>query len=238
MSSIYSFKPAFQNLLRPATRWLARHAISANQVTITATVLSLAQGIVIVWQPTAALPLLLLPVTLLVRMALNAIDGLLAREHDSGSDLGILLNELGDLLSDLALYLPLALVPGVSAPLIVVAVCLTLVSEATGVVAMQISKARGNEGPMGKSDRAALFGALAVALGLRLPTEVWLTSLLVLTNVLLAVTILNRWRGALRRTLQTQEAGRCYTEGLLNERQTPPQKSEGGRHVAIGSPRQ
>src|SRR5262245_19711329 len=139
MLSVYNLKPAFQSLLRPAARWLVRRNVTANEVTISATVLSFVQGIWIAWQPTAALPLLLMPVILLVRMALNAIDGLLAREYGSGSDLGIILNELGDLISDTALYLPLALVSGMSALLMVIAVCLALVSEATGIVALQIS---------------------------------------------------------------------------------------------------
>lgn len=204
MSSVYNFKPAFQHFLRPVAGWLARRAVTANEVTIAAAVLSTIQGAFIVWQPTAALPLLLLPLTLFMRMSLNAIDGILARQHGSASDLGVVLNELGDLLSDIMLYLPLALVPGVSAPLVVVVVCLALVSETTGVVVSQISGARGNEGPLGKSDRAVLFGALAFALGLRASSGNWITGLLVLTIVLLVVTIVNRVAGALRRARQTQ----------------------------------
>jgi CDP-diacylglycerol---glycerol-3-phosphate 3-phosphatidyltransferase len=216
VSSVYNFKPAFQNLLRPAARWLARHAVTANEVTIAAVVLSSVQGTFIVWQPAAAWPLLLMPLTLLARLSLNAIDGLLAREHGSASDLGVVLNELGDLISDTVLYLPLALAPGVPAPLVVAAVCLALLSEATGLVARQISEARGNEGPMGKSDRAVLFGALAFALGLRVPMGVWTTGLLVLTIVLLAVTIVNRVDGALRRAVQPRES-QHQDDGFANE---------------------
>ena len=40
MASIYDIKPAFQNLLRPLTRALARNGVSANQVTLAAAVLS------------------------------------------------------------------------------------------------------------------------------------------------------------------------------------------------------
>ena len=224
MPSVYNFKPAFQHLLRPASRWLARRTITANQVTITAALLSLAQGIFIVLQPAASLPLILMPMTLLLRMSLNAIDGMLAREHGSGSDLGVILNELGDLLSDTALYLPLALVPGVPAPLMVVAVCLALVSEATGVVAIQISDVRGNEGPMGKSDRAVLFGALAFALGLRIPMGAWVAGLLVLTIVLLAATVINRVTGTLRHIAQTKEkAIPGFKDSFSNEPHEPQQ---------------
>ena len=44
--------------------------------------------------------LLLLPAVLFLRMALNAIDGMLAREHNQKSALGAILNELGDVFSD------------------------------------------------------------------------------------------------------------------------------------------
>ncbi len=206
MLSVYNFKPAFQYFLRPAARSLARRGVTANEVTVAAVVLSSVQGAFIVWQPSASWPLVLMPVTLLARMALNAIDGMLAREHGSASDLGVVLNELGDLISDAMLYLPLALVPGVWPPLMVVAVCLALLSEATGVVAMQISDSRGNEGPMGKSDRAVLFGALAFALGLRISMGAWTSGLLVLAIALLVATVVNRARGAVRRGIRTVDA--------------------------------
>ncbi len=46
-------------------------------------------------------------------MAFNAIDGMLAREHNQQSKLGAFLNELTDVVSDAALYLPFALVRAV-----------------------------------------------------------------------------------------------------------------------------
>ena len=71
-------------------------------------------------------------------MALNAIDGMLAREHDMQTPLGAILNELGDVLSDTALYLPFALIPGINAPWVVLFVVLSVISEMTGVIAVQI----------------------------------------------------------------------------------------------------
>ena len=85
---------------------------------------------------------MLIPLVLFLRMALNAIDGMLAREHHMASRLGAVLNELGDVISDTALYLPLALVPGVPAFWLVSAVVLAVISEMTGVVAVQIGAER------------------------------------------------------------------------------------------------
>lgn len=83
-------------------------------------------------------------------MGLNAIDGMLAREFGQQSKLGAILNELGDVVADTVLYLPLALVPGIYAPLIVGVVILSIISEMTGVIAIQIGAIRQYQGPMGK----------------------------------------------------------------------------------------
>ncbi len=197
MASIYDIKPRFQALLRPLTRALAGAGVSANQVTIAAALLSGGVGACIGLWPESRWPLLVLPAFLFVRMALNAIDGMLAREHNMKSRLGAVLNEVGDVVADSALYLPLALVPGFPAPLIVIVTLLAVVSELTGVVAVQIGASRRYDGPMGKSDRAFAFGLLALLVGLGTPTGAWLSYVLALTAGLLVVTVLNRARRAL-----------------------------------------
>lgn len=197
MPSIYDIKPAFQRLLRPITRALAGAGVTANQVTVAAAALSCVVGMCIALFPSARWPLLVVPIFLFVRMALNAIDGLLAREHGMKSRLGAVLNEIGDVVSDSALYLPLALVPAFPAPLMVAAVVLAVISEMTGVVAGQIGAARRYDGPMGKSDRAFAFGLLALLLGCGVPAGNWLTIALGTILALLVVTILNRARRAL-----------------------------------------
>jgi phosphatidylglycerophosphate synthase len=75
-------------LLRPLVRLLAHHGITANHVTVLATLLSFLAGASITGYPAARWPLILMPLALFVRMALNAIDGMLAREHGMKSHLG------------------------------------------------------------------------------------------------------------------------------------------------------
>ena len=123
--------------------------VTANQVTILAMLLSFAAGGLIFIFPSEKWPLLAIPIVLFVRMALNAIDGMLAREHNMKSSLGAILNELGDVLSDAALYLPLALIDGINAGWLVVIVLLAVISEMTGVVAVQIGAQRRYDGPHG-----------------------------------------------------------------------------------------
>lgn len=197
MPSVYGLKPKFQALLRPAVNGLARAGVTANQVTVAALLLSMAAGGAIGWVR-GGKTLLLLPAVLFARMALNAMDGMLAREHGQKSALGAVLNELGDVIADVALYLPLALVPGFDARLVVGVVVLAILSEMTGVIAVQIGASRRYDGPMGKSDRAFWFGVLALLLGLGLHVERAVPIVLIAMLVLLVVTIVNRARGALR----------------------------------------
>jgi len=202
MASIYQLKSAFQNVLRPLTRALAAARISANHVTLTALALSCLVGGVIAANPDRTSLLLLLPGTLFVRMALNAIDGMLAREHNMKTRLGAVLNELGDVVSDSALYLPLALVPAFNNWLVVGLVILAVMVEMVGVVAIQIGATRNYAGPMGKSDRAFAFGLIALLLGLGVAEGTWVTAALSVMLLLSLFTIYNRARLALRERLQ------------------------------------
>ncbi|MDH3628705.1 MAG: CDP-alcohol phosphatidyltransferase family protein [Acidobacteriota bacterium] len=195
--TIYDLKPAFQNLLRPICRGLAGIGVTANHVTVAAIVLSGLLGGSIALFPTVRWPLWLLPVGLLVRMALNAIDGMLAREHQMQSPLGGILNELGDVISDGMIYLSLAFVPGIPAVWVVVMTTLAVISEMAGVVAVQIGAGRRYDGPMGKSDRAFLIGLLALLLGVGVSPGRWVDYLLIAMTLLLLVTIVNRCRRAL-----------------------------------------
>jgi len=50
--------------------------------------------------------MVLMPVVLLLRMALNALDGMMARQFNLQSKMGAALNEMGDVVSDIVLLLP------------------------------------------------------------------------------------------------------------------------------------
>src|SRR3954465_10582020 len=110
MATLYTLKPRFQALLRPSVRRMAAGGGTATRVTIAAAAGSVAIGFVIVMDADARPVFLLLPVWLAIRMALNAMDGMLAREFGQQSRLGAYLNELGDVVSDAALYAPFAFV--------------------------------------------------------------------------------------------------------------------------------
>jgi CDP-diacylglycerol--glycerol-3-phosphate 3-phosphatidyltransferase len=200
MATIYDLKPRFQALLRPLCIRLAAAGITANQVTMFACAWSVGHGLLLALWPGHRLWLLLLPVTLFARMALNAIDGMLAREHHQKSRLGGLLNELTDVVSDAALYLPFALMPGLSPVAAVIAVVLAGLVETTGLAGMAIGSSRRYDGPMGKSDRAFAYGLLAVALALGFGHSGWGIGYQWIVAALLAATVVNRARKALAET--------------------------------------
>ncbi len=196
MPSIYTLKSRFQDLLRPSVKALFKMGVTANQVTVAAFVLSALVGACLYFVP-FRLILLLVPVFLFVRMALNAIDGMLAREHQQKSDLGAILNEMGDVFADAVIYVPLMLVTGVGFWLLVLTLVLSIASEMLGVVGVQIGASRRYDGPMGKSDRAFLFSALALVFMFYPDVRI---SMLVMggMDLLLVFTLLNRAKGALK----------------------------------------
>ncbi|GGY44073.1 CDP-alcohol phosphatidyltransferase family protein [Pseudoduganella albidiflava] len=195
--SIYQLKPRFQQLLRPLLSSLARIGVTPNQVTLAAMFLSCAYGAALAAAPDSAALWYGLPAFLLFRMALNAIDGMLATATGNKTSLGAVLNEMGDQVSDAALYLPFALAAGISAPLVVGVVVAALLAEFAGVLAQGIGVARRFDGPMGKSDRAFALGVIALLIGSGV-TPAWSNGLLCVVLLLCVLTIVNRLRQALR----------------------------------------
>ncbi len=176
--SLYQLKPAFQSLLRPGVATLQRAGVRANQVTVAACALSLVIGLGLYFLAPAPAWFALIAAWMFVRMAFNAVDGMLAREFGQQSRLGALLNELTDVVSDAALYLPFALVAPFDPFWVGVVIMLAGLSEFAGALGPTIGAARRYDGPMGKSDRAFVFGALALwvaAVGMPLPAwSAWL----------------------------------------------------------------
>ena len=203
MPSVYQLKPRFLALLRPVSRHLAQRGITANQITMLACGLSLGYGALLALAANTVLGRYLwlgLPLWLFIRMALNAIDGQLAREFNQKSRLGGLLNEMGDVLADAALFAPLALVSGIWPWAVALFIWLALLTEYAGVCGLLIGGGRRYEGPMGKSDRATLIGGLGLWLGADWPIASplpWLSLILLLVTAAMGLTCYNRLRAAL-----------------------------------------
>lgn len=207
MPSIYQLKPAFQNLLRPAVKWLYRIGVTANQVTLMTMFLSMGLALFLYLYFLSHPPhwmLLLLPLWMLIRMAFNAVDGMLAREFHQQSKLGAFYNELCDVISDTALYLCFIAFGFIQNELLLLISFLAILTEYAGVMAPLIGAERRYDGPMGKSDRAFWFSLLAVIIlifPLFSSQMIYLSYLcngfLVFMGILLGLTLYNRIKKSL-----------------------------------------
>ena len=214
--SLYQFKSQFQALLRPLVRQLAARGVTANQVTVFACAVSTSLGLGLharlqLDTEGALAGFALIPMWMFLRMALNAIDGMLAREHGQQSQLGAYLNELTDVVADAALFLPfvnLHVVDGLSLGILVL---LAALSEMAGLQGLTVGASRRYDGPMGKSDRALAFGALGLAASLGHALPNWVGMVVPALAALTGWTVVNRIRAGLNEAREGREA--CEVRG-------------------------
>ena len=158
MFSVYNLKPVFQKLLQPILHALYKIGVTANQLTISAVILSCLMGFSFLQYHTLYLGILIIPFGLLLRMALNALDGMMARQYDMQSQLGEILNEIGDVVSDIAIIFPFVILPGINPVIIILFGVLAILNEFAGILSKAIGKERRYDGPMGKSERGLIIG--------------------------------------------------------------------------------
>ncbi len=162
MISVYKLKPAFQRLLTPLMRGLRSMGVTPNHLSFAAILLSGFMGYALWMSSTADWYLLLVPLGLLLRMALNAMDGMMATQFDMKTTWGEILNEFGDMISDILILLPMFALPGIEWWMAVIFTLLALLNESAGILAKAISGIRRYDGPMGKSDRALFVSLIAL----------------------------------------------------------------------------
>jgi len=196
MPTLYALKPAFQAKLRPLADGMAKAGVTANQITLLAAALSIATGLVVAAFAEHRAVFLLMPVVLFARMALNAIDGMLAREHGQASKLGMYLNELCDVVSDLALILAFAALFPVWG--VVGFAIAAVIAEYAGVLGVAAGTGRNYAGPFGKSDRALALGVIGFLLACGLWLEAIAPFVFPAMATLSLITAINRIRSGLR----------------------------------------
>ncbi len=179
-------------MLIPMQNWLVRNHFSANQITLLGCFLSMGYAYLLFWSIHTYILLLFLPVFLLIRMTLNALDGMVATATESQSAMGSVLNEVCDIISDLALFGALSILLPTPVWLWWVLIIFGLLSEFIALAVFQAIGTRPFTGPFGKSDRALYLGLLAVLLAL-MPQASFLFYAYIMTGIALAlITIWNR----------------------------------------------
>lgn len=195
MISVYKLKPKFQQLLMPILTFLHRRKITANQITIGSVVLSLLIAVMFWYADRMPILFLALPIGLFMRMAFNALDGMMARLFNQMSKKGEVLNEVGDILSDVVIFFPLLKFHSESLYLVVGFIVLSVINEFCGLIGKVVANDRRYDGPMGKSDRALLLGVYGILSLLHISItaiSVYLFAVLCLLLVLSSITRLRK----------------------------------------------
>lgn len=196
--SVYQLKSRFQNLLTPIMMMLYRANISANQVTLFTFFCSLLMA-ALLYTANDITMWLCLPIFMFLRMAGNAIDGMLARQLNQQTDVGFLLNEITDILADAALLLAFSAISGFDSYWIISLLLLTWLSEFIALTVQVMNGDRDNSGPMGKSDRALFLSIFAILIGLGIDSLLLSTWFFVIGHSLLMVTCFNRINNGLKK---------------------------------------
>lgn len=190
---IYGIKPLFQQRLAGVERLLVRRRVHPDYLTLGALALSAAGGLML-WAANAAHPLLLLLIPVaLGRTALNALDGLVARDTGLSRPWGEVLNEFSDRLSDVCLFAGASVAPGSDSRVGAAVTVLMLLSSYLGTAAKAAGGKREYGGVMGKADRM-IYLSIACLVAVLFPLFPVFRVFLVLVGAGLAVTIVQRLR--------------------------------------------
>jgi len=162
MISTYKIKPQFQKILMPFLKLLKKLGVTPNALTLLAVLLSFVIGWLFWHTYENNTYFLLVALGILLRMMLNALDGMMARVYSLQSKTGEILNEVGDVVSDVVIFFPLIIFDSLDIRLAIAFISLSVINEFCGVMAKVVSGERRYDGPMGKSDRATLIGVICI----------------------------------------------------------------------------
>ena len=129
MISVYKIKPKFQKLLQPILVILRNIGVSPNQITIFTVFFSISIGVFLFFGIENKIWFLFVSLGLLLRMALNALDGMMAKQFNLQSKKGEILNELGDVISDVAIFFPFIYFDSLKTEYVIIFIVLSIINE-------------------------------------------------------------------------------------------------------------
>lgn len=195
--SVYNLKKRFQDLLMPLCEKMNSLGITPNQITIGTMIGSIIFSLLFYKFSEYRILFLIVPLFFLKRMALNALDGMIANRFNKKTNLGIFLNEIGDIVADTVFFFCFFSALNINMVLSLLFIFLGILSEYTGITAMQVDGKRHFEGPMGKSDRAFFISLLSIFIFFRLGNK-YIEYFVILGIILLFLTIYNRIKSSLK----------------------------------------
>lgn len=160
---IYRIKPRFQVALGGIERALVRRRVHPDYLTVGALLLSVLGGVALWATHWSTWLFLLIPLVAIGRTALNALDGLVARDTGLARPWGEVLNEFCDRLADVALLGGASLAVGSDARLGAVTIVVMLLCSYLSILSKAAGGRRQYGGIMGKADRMIYLSVASVA---------------------------------------------------------------------------
>jgi phosphatidylglycerophosphate synthase len=196
-TGLYRLKPASQRLVGPIADRLAARRVSPDLITWLGVPVAAAGGACLAFSPDRPALLLVVPVLAALRLALNLLDGMVARRTARTHPMGEMWNELGDRLADLLFIGGLAWVPGVGPWLAFPAVIAALLASYVGITSRAAGGSRQYGGVMSKPGRMGVL-AIAAPVALLAGSEAPLAAAAVVIGAGALVTVVQRLLDARR----------------------------------------
>lgn len=189
---IYKVKAQFQKVLNPVKNLFIRLKVSPTATNIWALVFSFLMGLSFYYSTSYSLLLLAVPVLAFLRIAYNALDGMVARETKAKNQKwGEVLNESVDRLSDIFVFVGLAFTAYVNLSLTFITLVVILFSSYLGIVSKAAGGKRMYSAYMGKADRMFYLSVGAVA------CYIWgnylMNYFIIFILVLISLTVIQRY---------------------------------------------
>ena len=154
--ALYDVKPRFREFLKPLVARLS--GIHPDVLTWAALGCSVLSAILLSYAASHPLFFLVIPLLLFIRIALNALDGLVAQATGKARPFGEVLNEATDRLADMAILFGIAYSPFSSIRWGAPAIAAVLFSSFLGVLGKAVGAGRQYGGVLGKADRMLWLG--------------------------------------------------------------------------------
>ncbi|MCP3685644.1 MAG: CDP-alcohol phosphatidyltransferase family protein [bacterium] len=160
---IYAIKPKFQKSLTPVEKLFVKNKVHPTIINLLALLLSVIGGLVLFFSDKNIWLLIYIPFMSFIRTALNALDGMVARELKvKNRGFGEVLNEFFDRISDAIIFFGLALASYTNLILGSAVTIVILLNSYLSIVSKAAGGKRQYGGVMGKADRMIYLGMMAV----------------------------------------------------------------------------
>lgn len=160
---IYSIKPLFQKSLTPLKRILVKWKVSPTAINLLALLISISGGLAIYYSQYYIILLIYVPFMAFIRTALNALDGLVARELKvKNQKFGEVLNEFTDRLSDISIFSAFIFMPQVNTYLASATLVIILTNSYLSILSKAAGGKRQYGGLVGKADRMIYLGIFSI----------------------------------------------------------------------------